>query len=207
MNMIPDEGKYSLKRYKGIITTLIIAIVVFFALWRLDSVVAVANKYLGYISPVIYGVSIAYVLNPAVVYFERLLGARFMKAKSEKTRAKADRLAKNLSIAIVIALAIAVIVVLCLMIIPSMLESIILCIATSFVKDLLVFLYMRVSGASEMQFAAWIVNYEFLSIIGNGVLVFAVVMLVRIKNDYQRMKALRIRQEEKVRWYTLRSRK
>ncbi len=101
MNMIPDEGKYSLKRYKGIITTLIIAIVVFFALWRLDSVVAVANKYLGYISPVIYGVSIAYVLNPAVVYFERLLGARFMKAKSEKTRAKADRLAKNLSIAIV----------------------------------------------------------------------------------------------------------
>lgn len=125
MNMIPDEGKYSLKRYKGIIATLIIAIVVFFALWRLDSVVAVANKYLGYISPVIYGVSIAYVLNPAVVYFERLLGARFMKAKSEKTRAKADRLAKNLSIAIVIALAIAVIVVLCLMIIPSMLESII----------------------------------------------------------------------------------
>ena len=95
MNMIPDEGKYSLKRYKGIITTLIIAIVVFFALWRLDSVVAVANKYLGYISPVIYGVSIAYVLNPAVVYFERLLGARFMKAKSEKTRAKADRLAKK----------------------------------------------------------------------------------------------------------------
>ena len=68
MNMIPYEGKYSLKRYKGIITTLIIAIVVFFALWRLDSVVAVANKYLGYISPVIYGVSIAYVLNPAVVY-------------------------------------------------------------------------------------------------------------------------------------------
>ena len=116
MNMIPYEGKYSLKRYKGIITTLIIAIVVFFALWRLDSVVAVANKYLGYISPVIYGVSIAYVLNPAVVYFERLLRASFMKAKSEKTRAKADRLAKNLSIAIV---------VLCLMIIPSMLESII----------------------------------------------------------------------------------
>ena len=125
MNMIPDEGKYSLKRYKGIITTLIIAIVVFFALWRLDSVVAVANKYLGYISPVIYGVSIAYVLNPAVVYFERMLRARFMKAKSEKTRAKADRLAKNLSIAIVITLAIAAIVVLCLMIIPSMLESII----------------------------------------------------------------------------------
>ena len=39
------------------------------------------------------------------------------------------------------------------------------------------------------------------------ILGFAVVVLVRIKNDYQRMKALRIRQEEKVRWYTLRSRK
>ena len=89
----------------------------------------------------------------------------------------------------------------------SMLESIILCIATIFVKDLLIFLYMRVSGVSEMQFAAWIVNYEFLSIIGNGVLVFAVVMLVRIKNDYQRMKALKIRQEEKIRWYSLRTKK
>ena len=77
----------------------------------------------------------------------------------------------------------------------SLLESIILWISSIFVKDLLVFLYMRGSGASEMQFAAWIVNYEILSIIGNGVLVFAVVKLVRIKNDYQRMKALLIRQD------------
>ena len=85
----------------------------------------------------------------------------------------------------------------------SVLESVILCIATIFVKDLLIFFYMRMSGISELSFAGWIVSYEFLSIIGNGVLVFAVVLLQRIKNDYQRMKARKIRQEEKVRWYTL----
>ena len=89
----------------------------------------------------------------------------------------------------------------------SVLESVILCIATIFVKDLLIFFYMRMSGISELSFAGWIVSYEFLSIIGNGVLVFAVVLLQRIKNDYQRMKARKIRQEEKVRWYTLRSKK
>lgn len=89
----------------------------------------------------------------------------------------------------------------------SVLESVILCIATIFVKDLLIFFYMRMSGISELSFAGWIVSYEFLSIIGNGVLVFAVVFLQRIKNDYQRMKARKIRQEEKVRWYTLRSKK
>ncbi|MFR9254363.1 MAG: hypothetical protein ACLVJ6_01850 [Merdibacter sp.] len=47
-------------------------------------------------------------------------------------------------------------------------------------------------------------RYEF-SIIGNGVLVFAVV-LRSIKNDIGWLKA-EIRQEEKVRWYTLRSKK
>ncbi len=89
----------------------------------------------------------------------------------------------------------------------SLLESVILCIATIFVKDLLIFFFMRMSGVSNLSFAGWIVSYEFLSIIGNGVLVFLVVLLQRIKNDYQRMKALRIRQEEKVKWYTLRSKK
>lgn len=89
----------------------------------------------------------------------------------------------------------------------SVIESVILCIATIFVKDLLIFLYMRMSGISELSFIGWITSFEFLSIVGNGVLVFLVVLLQRIKNDYQRMKALKIRQEEKVKWYTLRSKK
>ncbi len=89
----------------------------------------------------------------------------------------------------------------------SVIESVILCIATIFVKDLLIFFYMRMSGISELSFTGWIVSYEFLSLIGNGVLVFLVVLLQRIKNDYQRIQALKVRQEEKVKWYTLRSKK
>ena len=80
----------------------------------------------------------------------------------------------------------------------SVLESVILCIATIFVKDLLIFFYMRMSGISELSFAGWIVSYEFLSIIGNGVLVFAVVLLQRIKNDYQRMKAGALYREQGI---------
>lgn len=89
----------------------------------------------------------------------------------------------------------------------SVIESVILCIATIFVKDLLIFFYVKISGISELNFIDWIVNFELLSIVGNGVLVFLVVLLQRIKNDYQHMKALKIRQEEKVKWYTLRSKK
>ena len=59
----------------------------------------------------------------------------------------------------------------------------------------------------SLVFTGWIVSYEFLSLIGNGVLVFLVVLLQRIKNDYQRIQALKVRQEEKVKWYTLRSKK
>ncbi len=122
---IPEENKYGFKRYKSIIILVTIAIVVFFALLKLDTLVGFINKYLGYISPVIYGICIAYILNPMVVFFERLLKKRFQKAKSEKVKAKADKYAKSLSITLSILIGIAIVVVLCLMIIPSLLESII----------------------------------------------------------------------------------
>ncbi len=122
---MPEENKYGFKRYKSIIILVTIAIVVFFALLKLDTLVGFINKYLGYISPVIYGICIAYILNPMVVFFERLLKKRFQKAKSEKVKAKADKYAKSLSITLSILIGIAIVVVLCLMILPSLLESII----------------------------------------------------------------------------------
>ena len=74
----PDEGKYALRRYKGIIAVVIISILAFVAMWEFDSVVAVINRYLGYISPVLYGICIAYILNPIVVFFERRLKKSFL---------------------------------------------------------------------------------------------------------------------------------
>lgn len=125
MENIPDEDKYGFKRYKNIIILVVIAIAVFFALWKLDTLVNFLNKYLGYVSPVIYGICIAYVLNPMVVFFERVLKKRFLRAKSEKLQAKADKYAKSLSITISMIIGITIVVVLCLMILPSLLESII----------------------------------------------------------------------------------
>lgn len=121
----PDEGKYALRRYKGIIAVVIISILAFVAMWEFDSVVAVINRYLGYISPVLYGICIAYILNPIVVFFERRLKKRFLSSKSEKIRSKSARLAKGLSISIAMVIGISLVIVLCLMIIPSLLESII----------------------------------------------------------------------------------
>ncbi len=120
-----DENKYEIKRYKGIIIVVIISILAFVAMWEFDSVVAVINRYIGYISPVLYGICIAYVLNPIVVFFERRLRRRFLASKSEKIRSKSKKYAKGLSITIAMVIGISLVIVLCLMIIPSLLESII----------------------------------------------------------------------------------
>lgn len=119
------ESRYYLKRYKGVIIAIIIGVALFFALWKLDVIGDTINRYLGYISPVLYGIAIAYLLNPITVFFENLLKKRFLKSKREKIRQKADKKAKNLSIAISITIGILTITVLLLLIIPSLLESII----------------------------------------------------------------------------------
>ncbi len=87
----------------------------------------------------------------------------------------------------------------------TLFESIVLAIVTIFVKDLLIYCYMSFQRITSMSLMLWAERYELLTLLGNAILVMAIFYLIRIKDDYLEVKALRIRKGEKVEWFKLKS--
>ena len=87
----------------------------------------------------------------------------------------------------------------------TMIESVVICIVTIFVKDLLIYCYLSFQRMTSMSLMLWAERYELLTLLGNAILVMIIANLIRIKDDYLEMKALRIRKEEKVQWFKLKS--
>ncbi|MEG1474326.1 MAG: rod shape-determining protein MreD [Longicatena sp.] len=85
----------------------------------------------------------------------------------------------------------------------TIIESLILCIVTIFVKDLLVYFYMSFQKSTNMSLMEWAEKFELLTLLANAILVMVIVFFIRIKDDYLKMKALRIRKGEKVEWFRL----
>lgn len=84
-------------------------------------------------------------------------------------------------------------------------ESFVLCIMTIFVKDLLVYCYMSFHRLTYLSLIDWAQRYELLTLLGNGILVVVLVVFIRMKDDYLKMKASRIRKGEKLEWFKLKS--
>lgn len=87
----------------------------------------------------------------------------------------------------------------------TILESVILCISTIFVKDCVVYLFMFFNRLTSMTIQTWFLNYEFLTILLNAGLVLILISLIRLKDDYIEMKERQVRKEEKVEWFRLKS--
>lgn len=87
----------------------------------------------------------------------------------------------------------------------TLIESLVLCIVTIFVKDLLIYFYMTFQRMTEMSLVLWAERYELLTLLANAILVMVIVFLIRIKDDYLEMKAVRIRKGEKIEWFRLKS--
>lgn len=87
----------------------------------------------------------------------------------------------------------------------TIIESLILCIVTIFAKDFLVYLYMSMSRTTEISFMDWAEKYELLTLLVNATLSMVIVFMIRIKDDYLKMKAIRVRKGERVEWFRLRS--
>ena len=104
----PEEGTQKRRLYqtpvfkKGLFIFLVLASVLAFAIavFRLDSILAVFDRILGYIMPIFYGIAMAYLLNPVVVF----LTARFEPffGKRCKTERKAKKISKVLSITLAV---------------------------------------------------------------------------------------------------------
>lgn len=118
-------GKQPIVNKPQIVTVLIIvsvAILGFFALYRLDAIAAIVKKILGILAPVIYGMAIAYILAPMANFWERLLSDLLKKRMSNID--KADKLARGASIGISLILAVAIVFVLIYMVIPELISTI-----------------------------------------------------------------------------------
>lgn len=115
---VPDAGVQ-----KGTLHFLVLASVLAFAIavFRLDTILAVIDRLIGYIMPIFYGIAMAYLLNPVVVFLD-LRFAPFL-AKRCKTERKAKKISKALSITLAVLFGITLITVLCVMIIPELVYS------------------------------------------------------------------------------------
>ncbi len=82
----------------------------------------------------------------------------------------------------------------------SMLENVLLCVATVFVKELIVFLLMIGLQQTTMAFNTWLVDRIFLTLVVNGILVWILVFISILVDDYIHHKELQTRKEERLPW-------
>ncbi len=87
----------------------------------------------------------------------------------------------------------------------SMFERALLCITTIFVKELLIYFYMYLMRHTTLSLGQLMTNRIFMTILVNGVLVFLIILASRTIDDIILMREKRIRKEEHVTWWKLKS--
>ncbi len=114
------------KRYLswGITVFLVIlaSLCCFVIIFKFDSVKSVLGDILKILKPVLYGLVIAYLLNPIMVFFEKLM-LRLL-AKSKKSLQKTKKIAHGLSVLLTVVVVILLLGIIFMIIIPNLLSSI-----------------------------------------------------------------------------------
>ena len=120
----PTRRHWPAALHKGIVWfgVLAAAILFYFALLRFDVIVGVISTAINAIKPVIYGLVIAYLLNPVMLFCQHHLDPFFKKRCSSEQ--KALGISKALSITLAMLVGISFLVILCLLIIPQISQSI-----------------------------------------------------------------------------------
>lgn len=118
-----EKAQWSLTLRQGLLIfgIFLACLVTFFFFYRLKEIVAYVSSVFTALSPIFYGLIIAYLLNGPMMFFRRLYYNSF--SKKNMTDARARKLAKGLSVATAIACAVLVIVGICFLIIPQLVSS------------------------------------------------------------------------------------
>ncbi|MCI8638294.1 MAG: AI-2E family transporter [Coprococcus sp.] len=108
---------------RGTTLFLVVAAVVtfYFALLRFDAISQAISKVIDVLKPILYGLVIAYLLNPIVNMTDRHL-APFLEKRLEKR--KAVKLSRSIGVAAALIFLIALVMALCNMMIPELYQSI-----------------------------------------------------------------------------------
>lgn len=121
-----DSGSLKIREHfrKGMTAFLIVAacIVCYFALLRFEHIAGVFTKIAGLLRPIIYGVVIAYLLNPVMKFVEKYVSKGMSHIiKNEK---RVQKLSRSIAIFAALIFALVVVSALFMMLIPELLKSI-----------------------------------------------------------------------------------
>ncbi len=82
----------------------------------------------------------------------------------------------------------------------SVIENILLCISTLFIKELIVYSYMLITSHTIMSISTWLTNRMSLTLLVNALLVSLIVFLSYVKDDYMKQREVKLRKEERLPW-------
>lgn len=99
-----------------------IGLLTFFALYRFEAIAGVVGKIFNILAPILYGVAIAYILNPIMVFWEK----KFCSLLSKKNTSieKVQKLSRGLGIFISLLMAIAVLFVIFYLVLPELISTV-----------------------------------------------------------------------------------
>ena len=86
---------------------IVLAVILVFVFFKPEDAGKIISKLIAVFTPIFYGIAIAYILNPVVVFFERLyavIAVKAFKIKNEKYKKRANTVAIILSVLLLVAL-------------------------------------------------------------------------------------------------------
>lgn len=118
----PSKLKQHLSKEKSLFIVIVVVLMIYFAMLRLDEISKLLWLVVHTIKPIIYGLAIAYLLNPIMEFVEQHLNA-FLK-RTFPNLEKTHQISRSVGILAAVMFLLAVIVALCNMMIPELYRSI-----------------------------------------------------------------------------------
>lgn len=99
-----------------------IGLLTFFALYRFDAITEIVGKIFNILAPILYGVAIAYIVNPIMVFWEK----KFYELLSKKNTntEKMKKVSRSFGIFISLLIAITILFVIFYLVIPELISSV-----------------------------------------------------------------------------------
>lgn len=99
-----------------------IGLLTFFALYRFEAIAGIVGKIFNILAPILYGVAIAYILNPIMVFWEKKFCSLLSKKNTNIERIQ--KVSRGLGIFISLLMAIAVLFVIFYLVLPELISTV-----------------------------------------------------------------------------------
>lgn len=115
--------KEAFLKWLGLFVVIVASLAIVFLVTNANAILGTIGKYVGILRPVVYGMVIAYILNPLMKMFQELF-LKLFERKGKKASEKIQGVVRGLAITCSILAGILIVFVLCWMIFPQLVETI-----------------------------------------------------------------------------------